>query len=98
MFVLGFRMGLKPNELRETTVYDFNLMSRAYEEKMLHDYTVMRLNAYLISVYSGLEGKSRRKLTLNKMLPLKNDIIPKKLDREDFKAIIERSNRRRGIC
>ena len=90
-------MGLKPMEIRETTIYDFNLMAKAYDEKVLHEYSVMRLNAYLISVYSGLENKSRRKLTPNKMLPLKNDKANKRMSREDFNDIITRSNRRRCI-
>lgn len=72
-------------------------MARAYEEKLLHDYTVMRLNSYLISVYSGLDNKARKKLTPNKMLPLKNDIKTDKITREEFMSIIERSNKRRGI-
>ncbi len=90
-------MGLKPMEIRQTSIYDFNLMAKAYEEKALHEYSVMRLNAYLISVYSGLENKSRRKLTPNKMLPLKNDKANKRMSREDFNDIITRSNKRRGI-
>ena len=33
----------------------------------------MRHNAWLISVYSGLEGKSRRTLRPNKMFPLSGE-------------------------
>lgn len=72
-------------------------MARAYEEKLLHDYTVMRLNSYLISVYSGLDNKARRKLTPTKMLPLKNDIKTDTLTQDELTSIIERSNKRRGI-
>jgi hypothetical protein len=90
-------MGLKPSEIRLVSIYDFNLMARAYEEKLLHDYTVMRLNSYLISVYSGLDNKARRKLTPTKMLPLKNDIKTDTLTQDELTSIIERSNKRRGI-
>jgi len=95
MYVLGYRMGLMPDNIRQTTVYDFNLMARAFEQSMLHDYTVMRLNSYLVSVFSGLDNKGRRKLTPNKMLPLKNDSTEKRMSRQEFKDIIERSNKRR---
>jgi len=88
-------MGLMPENIRKTTLYDFNLMARAFEENVLHDYTVMRLNSYLTSVYSGLDNKGRRKLTPNKMLPLKNEKADKKINRPDFEDIIERSNKRR---
>lgn len=63
-------MGLKPSELRQTTLYDFNCMAEAFGENQKHDYEVMRMNAYLISMYSGLEGKARKKLTPEKILPL----------------------------
>ncbi len=69
LLVLGYRMGLKPLELRETTVYDFNLMAEAFNEGLKHDYEIMRTNAFLISVYGGLDSKGRRKLTPEKMLP-----------------------------
>tara|TARA_Y100001972_G_C7573191_1_gene287668 strand:- start:53 stop:334 length:282 start_codon:yes stop_codon:yes gene_type:complete len=88
-------MGLMPENIRQTTVYDFNLMARAFEENILHDYTIMRLNSYLVSVYSGLDNKGRKKLTPNKMLPLKNDSTEKRMDREQFNEIIQRSNKRR---
>jgi len=70
LFVLGYQMGLKPSELRDTTLYDFNCMAEAFNKSQKHDYEVMRMNAYLISVYSGLEGKTRKKLTPEKILPL----------------------------
>ena len=70
-------------------------MARAFEENILHDYTIMRLNSYLVSVYSGLDNKGRKKLTPNKMLPLKNDSTEKRMDREQFNEIIQRSNKRR---
>ena len=90
-------MGLMPDNIRQTTVYDFNLMARAFEENVLHDYTVMRLNSYLVSVYSGLDNKGRKKLTPNKMLPLKNEKAEKQMSREQFEDIIQRSNKRRGV-
>ena len=88
-------MGLMPENIRQTTVYDFNLMARAFQESTLHDYKIMRLNSYLVSVYSGLDNKGRRKLTPHKMLPLKDEKTDKKMSREDFEDIITRSNKRR---
>lgn len=70
-------------------------MAKAYHENMKHDYRVMRTNAYLVSVYSGLEGKARKKLTPQKMLNLKeND----KVSREQALEMMARSNKRRGVC
>lgn len=89
-------MGLKPNELRRTTLYDFNLMGRAFTENRKHDFNVMRLNAFLISAYSGLEGKERKKLTPNKMFPM-DEIKKEQMSREELMALFERSNKRRGI-
>ena len=71
LFVLGYQMGLKPSELRDTTLFDFNCMAEAFNQNQKHDYEVMRMNAYLISVYSGLEGKGRKRLTPEKMFPMK---------------------------
>jgi hypothetical protein len=45
-------------------------MAEAFNSNQKHDYEVMRMNAYLISMYSGLEGKARKKLTPEKILPL----------------------------
>lgn len=45
-------------------------MAEAFNRNQKHDYEVMRMNAYLISMYSGLEGKARKKLTPEKILPL----------------------------
>lgn len=99
MLVLGFRMGLTPENIRSTTIYDYNLMARAYRENMLHELNVMRINSYLVSVYSGLDSKFRKKLTPNKMFPLDNDIAKKpRLSREQVQEIFKRSNKRRGIC
>ena len=46
-------------------------MAEAFNQNQKHDYEVMRMNAYIISVYSGLEGKARKRLTPEKMLQLK---------------------------
>ena len=89
-------MGLKPEELRSTTLYDFNLMGRAFNENRKHDFNIMRINAFLISVYSGLEGKARKKLTPNKMFPM-DEIKSERMTKEQLIALFERSNRRRGI-
>jgi hypothetical protein len=89
-------MGLKPDELRRTTLYDFNLMGRAFTENRKHDFNVMRLNAFLVSVYSGLEGKARKKLTPNKMFPM-DEIKKEQMSREELIALFERSNKRRGV-
>jgi len=90
-------MGLKPDELRRTTLYDFNLMGRAFTENRKHDFNIMRLNAFLVSVYSGLEGKARKKLTPNKMFPMGEDIKKERMTKEQLIALFERSNRRRGV-
>lgn len=91
-------MGLKPHEIGSVTMYDFNIMVEAHNDKMKHDYQVMRMNAYLVSVYSGLEGKARRKLSPNKMFPLEEEKEKTKLTREEVQSILARSNKRRGIC
>lgn len=88
-------MGLKPDELRRTTLYDFNLMGRAFNENRKHDFNVMRINAFLISVYSGLEGKARKKLTPEKMFPLENK-KPKKQDYTKAFALLEAIKKSRG--
>jgi len=99
MLVLGYRMGLKPYNIRQTLVYDYNLMTRAFKEQITHEYNLMRTNSYLISVYSGLDSKFRKKLTPNKMFPLDSDITKKqKLSKQEVKAIFERSMKRRGLC
>lgn len=90
-------MGLKPDELRRTTLYDFNLMGRAFNENRRHEFNVMRINAFLISVYSGLEGKARKKLTPSKMFPMDEDIKKERMTREELMTLFERSNRRRGV-
>lgn len=74
-------------------------MARAFKDQITHEYNLMRTNSYLISVYSGLDSKFRKKLTPNKMFPLDTDITKKtKLSKQEFKDILERSNKRRGIC
>jgi len=45
-------------------------MAEAFGENQKHDYEVMRMNAYLVSMYSGLERNERKKLTPEKILPL----------------------------
>jgi hypothetical protein len=89
-------MGLKPDELRSTTMYDFNLMARAFTENRKHDFNVMRINAFLISAYSGLEGKARKKLTPEKMFPLKSNSEPTKIDRKKLFDVIEMVEKNRG--
>lgn len=72
-------------------------MALAFNEEKKHQLNVMRINAFLISVYSGLESKARKKLTPNKMFPMDDDIKKERMTREQIIAIFERSNRRRGI-
>jgi hypothetical protein len=91
-------MGLKPNELRSTTMYDFNLMARAFAENRKHDYNVMRINAFLISAYSGLEGKARKKLTPEKMFPLKSNSEKPKTDKKKLFDLIKMVEKSRGIA
>ncbi len=91
-------MGLKPNELRSTTMYDFNLMARAFSENRKHDYNVMRINAFLISAYSGLEGKARKKLTPEKMFPLKSNSEKPKTDKKKLFDLIKMVEKSRGIA
>ena len=45
-------------------------MSEAFNENLKHDYQVMRTNAFLISVFGGLDAKVRKKLSPEKMLPM----------------------------
>ncbi len=63
-------------------MYDFNLMSIAYGENLKHDYNIMRTNAFLVSAYSGLDGKARKKLTPEKMFPLEFDSEKPQIDKE----------------
>jgi hypothetical protein len=91
-------MGLKPNELRHTTMYDFNLMARAFSENRKHDYNVMRINAFLISAYSGLEGKARKKLTPEKMFPLKSNSEKPKTDKKKLFDLIKMVEKSRGMA
>ncbi len=93
-------MGLKPSEIRSTLVYDFILMCYAFQDNIKHEYEVARMNAYLISIYSNLDHKGKQKLTLDKMLNLDGKEIKKedKMSKEEIKAILEASNKRRGIC
>ncbi len=44
-------------------------MAEAFNDSLRHDYEVMRTNAFLVSVYGGLDAKGRKKLTPEKMLP-----------------------------
>ena len=89
-------MGLKPDELRRTTLYDFNLMGRAFNENRRHEFNVMRINAFLISVYSGLEGKARKKLTPEKMFPLEQNKKAEKKDYTKAFALLEAIKKTRG--
>jgi hypothetical protein len=89
-------MGLKPEELRRTTLYDFNLMGTAFTENRKHDFNVMRINAFLISAYSGLEGKERKKLTPEKMFPLEQNNKPKNKDYTKAFALLEAIKKSRG--
>jgi len=74
-------------------MYDFNLMSRAYGENIKHDYNIMRINAFLVSAYSGLDGKARKKLTPEKMFPLELNSEKPPIDKEKLfklaKAVTE---------
>lgn len=96
--MLGYRMGLKPEEIRKTLLYDFNLMATAFYQNIKHDYEVMRMNAFLVSAYSGLDGKTRKKLSPKKMFPFTNDTAQKELSQYQVMEILARSNRRRGIA
>jgi len=55
-------MGLKPSELRDTTLFDFNCMAEAFNRNQKHDYEVMRMNAYLISMYTTISQEEKWKL------------------------------------
>lgn len=72
-------------------------MASAFNEEKKHEFNVMRINAFLISVYSGLEGKARKKLTPNKMFPMDEDIKKERMTKEQLISLFERSNKRRGI-
>ena len=48
-------------------------MLKSLNDQRMHEWNLMRHNAYLISVYSDLEGKARKKLRPEKMLPLETD-------------------------
>jgi len=91
-------MGMKPDELRSTTMYDFNLMAKAFGMNIKHDFNVMRHNAYLVSIFSGLDNKTRRKMTPQKMFPMdQEDIQKKKLTKEQVFEMLKKSNQRRGL-
>jgi hypothetical protein len=91
-------MGMKPDEIRSTTLYDFNLMAEAFSLNVKHDFNVMRHNAYLISIFSGLDNKTRRKITPQKMFPLDSEENKKeKLTKEQVLDILQKSNKRRGL-
>jgi hypothetical protein len=77
-------------------MYDFNLMARAFTENRKHDFNIMRINAFLISAYSGLEGKARKKLTPEKMFPLDTDKTKTRIDKDKLARILEISRRNRG--
>lgn len=92
-------MGMKPDEIRSTTLYDFNLMAKAFDMNMKHDFNVMRHNAYLITIFSGLDNKTRKKITPQKMFPMHNEEIKKdKLTKKDVLGMLQQSNRRRGVA
>ena len=91
-------MGLSPDQVRRATIYDLQLMAKALGENSKHDFNVMRHNAYLVSVYSMMEEKARRKLSPQKMYPFKGEKQHERLSKEEVKQILDRSNRRRGIC
>lgn len=77
-------------------MYDFNLMSRAYGENIKHDFNIMRLNAFLISAYSGLEGKARKKLTPEKMFPLELNSEKPPIDKEKLFKLAKAVKEARG--
>jgi hypothetical protein len=90
-------MGMKPDEIRSTTLYDFNLMAQAFAINVKHDFDVMRHNAYLISIFSGLDNKTRKKITPQKMFPLDSDEIKKdKLTKDQVLDILNQSKKRQA--
>ena len=48
-------------------------MLKGLKDQRYHEWDLIRHNAWLISVYSGLEGKSRRTLKPQKMFPLSGE-------------------------
>jgi len=70
--VFGYRVGLKPNELYDTTLYDLTLMAEAHNKRIEHDYDVMRREASLL--LSAWVGKGdRNKIEPKTLLPLPSD-------------------------
>lgn len=91
-------MGLKPDEIYGVTLYDFNMMAKAFNEQIKHEFNLVRTNAYLVSVYSGLEGKARKTLTPEKMLSLPGENNQKRLTQEEVQEIFNRVKKRRGLA
>lgn len=75
-------MGLKPDELYRTTLYDFNRMTAAFMKNRRNEWDQVRTHAWLVSVYSGLDRNARRKLRPSKMLPLEGEKPPKPTRKE----------------
>ncbi len=63
-------MGLKPDELYRTPLYDLNRMAEAFEENRKDSWHMLRVHAWLVSIYGGLDSKGRKKLTPEKMLSI----------------------------
>lgn len=61
---------MTPDTLYSTTLYDFNRMAAAYTENRKDNIRLLRTHAYLVSIYSGLDQKGRKKLKPEKMWPL----------------------------
>lgn len=63
-------MGLRPSEVYTTPLYDLNRMADAFQSSQKDQWHYLRVHAWLVSLYSDLDKKSRKKLTPEKMLSL----------------------------
>jgi len=64
---------------------------------MKHDFNVMRNHASLV-ISSQAPKKHHKKLTPERLFPMPDDNTDKQeLTKEEVKAILDRSNKRRGI-
>lgn len=83
-------MGLGPNQVYSTPLWDLNRMSEAFRDDRMAELEKLRIHAWLVSVYSGLDTKSRRRLTPEKMLPLSNKPEPSEEEVERWTRFFQR--------